>query len=129
MKRLFTILLTILFFCAPACTKYKSRYNAVALVRTNTKTEFSASFGSLDGTLVGKIQSPTAKDGALYCKATLTQGEMTVYYDWGFDKEFLFTLKAEESIDKALGYYSNGARVYIIVEASAASEGNFSITV
>ncbi len=129
MKRFFTILLAIFLFCAPACTKYKSNYDAVGMIRTNTRTEFSASFEKLEGTLVGKIQSTSNEDGALQCTASLVSGEMNVYYYDGSIKFLLFTLQAGESIDDARGYYSNGARVYIIVETVTPCKGNFHIHV
>ncbi len=128
MKRFLTLLLTLCLFCAPACGKYQSKYDAVGLIRHNAGTEFSASFQKLDGTLVGKIQADDGQDGVIRCKASLEEGEITVYYDEGFNKFLLFSLKAGESIDDDRGYYSNGSRVYIIVEA-VSCKGIFEISV
>lgn len=132
MKKLLTILLTIFLFCTPACNvyaQYKSSYDAKNMMQTNNSKQFSAAFEYLNGILVGKLKSSTANDGALQCKATLTQGEMNVYYDWGLNKELLFTLTAGESLDDIRGYYSNGAPVYVIIETVTPCKGNFTITI
>ena len=68
------------------------------------------------------------QEGDIHCKASLTEGEINVYYDVFGVKELLFNLKAGESIDERRGYIESGHTVYIIVETvTPAKEGKISI--
>ncbi len=63
----------------------------------------------------------------LYYEATLTEGEINVYYDSGllWDKELLFTIKAGETIKAQGGYVES--EVDIIIEAISPASGSIYI--
>ncbi len=66
-------------------------------------------------------------EGCLYYKATLTEGEVNVYYDNGllWDKELLFTVKAGETLEDKGGYIEGD--VDIIIEPISPSTGTIEI--
>lgn len=130
MKKLLLFVLCIaLLFSATACTPYVSSYKAFMFVRSEMGDHGSISFSSLDGTYVMKLKlRGEGKEGSIQCKASLGEGEINVYYDSLGVKEFLFNLKAGESIDERRGYFESGRTVYIIVETvDTAKEGKIEI--
>ena len=98
-------------------------------VRQERGDHASISFSGFEGTYVMKLKlKGEGQEGSIHCKASLTEGEINVYYDWLGTKELLFNLKAGESIDERLGYIESGRTVYIIVETvTPAKEGKISI--
>ena len=99
------------------------------LVRSEMGDHGSISFSRLEGTYVMKLKlRGEGQEGSIHCKASLEEGEINVYYDSLGVKEFLFNLKAGESIDERRGYIESGRTVYIIVETvTPAKEGKISV--
>ena len=129
MKRILLLVLCIaLLFSVTSCN-YVSSYKALMLVRMEHGDHGSISFSSLSGTYVMKLRmSGEGQEGSIHCKASLEEGEINVYYDSLGVKEFLFNLKAGESIDERRGYFESGRTVYIIVETvTPAKEGKISV--
>ena len=130
MKKILLILvcLTVLFSSTSCDFRYVSSYKALGLVRSETGDRGSVKFGRLDGTVVLKLKmSGTGLENSIGCKATLDEGEINVYYDIFGVKEFLFNLKAGESIDERRGYIESGHRVYIIIETVTPAKGSVEI--
>ena len=129
MKRILLLVLCIaLLFSVTSCN-YVSSYKALMLVRMEHGDHGSISFSSLSGTYVMKLRmSGEGQEGSIHCKASLEEGEINVYYDSLGVKEFLFNLKAGESIDERRGYIESGRTVYVIVETvTPAKEGKISV--
>lgn len=111
----------MLAFSLISCASpYVNSYSALGFVRGNTSERCNASFMLLNGTYVFKLKKSEGADGDLSYKASLEEGEMTVYYDSLGVKEPLFTVKAGESIESRGGYVNQGSRVYVIIEAKNA---------
>ena len=130
MKKILLIVLCFtLLFSLAACSGYVSSYKALMFVREEHTDHASIRFSSLEGTYVMKLKMKgEGQEGDIHCKASLTEGEINVYYDWLGTKELLFNLKAGESIDERLGYIESGHTVHIIVETvTPAKEGKISI--
>ena len=130
MKKILLIVLCFtLLFSFVACSGYVSSYKALMFVREEHTDHASIRFSSLEGTYVMKLKMKgEGQEGDIHCKASLTEGEINVYYDWLGTKELLFNLKAGESIDERLGYIESGHTVHIIVETvTPAKEGKISI--
>ena len=129
MKRILLLVLCIaLLFSVTSCN-YVSSYKALMLVRMEHGDHGSISFSSLSGTYVMKLRmSGEGQEGSIHCKASLEEGEINVYYDSLGVKEFLFNLKAGESIDERRGYIESGRTVYIIIETvNTAKQGEIEI--
>lgn len=130
MKKLLLVILclTVLFSSTSCDFRYVSSYKALGLVRSEIGDRGSVKFGRLDGTVVLKLKmSGTGLENSIGCKATLDEGEINVYYDIFGVKEFLFNLKAGESIDERRGYIESGNRVYIIIETVTPAKGSVEI--
>ena len=130
MKKILLILvcLTVLFSSTSCDFRYVSSYKALGLVRSEMGDRGSVKFGRLDGTVVLKLKmSGTGLENSIGCKATLDEGEINVYHDIFGVKEFLFNLKAGESIDERRGYIESGHRVYIIIETVTPAKGSVEI--
>ena len=125
-KILLCFLCVILVFSVSACD-YVSSYKALMFVRMERGDHGSISFSSLSGTYVMKLRmSGEGQEGSIHCKASLDEGEINVYYDSLGVKEFLFNLKAGESIDERRGYIESGF-VYIIIETVTPAKGSVEI--
>jgi hypothetical protein len=119
MKKILTLFLAMLFlFTATGCNNvhYVAQQDGCKL--------------TLDGlwwTYRMEIDRESKNEGCLYYKATLTEGEVNVYYDSGllWDKELLFTLKAGETIENKGGYIEG--EVDIIIEPLSPSSGSIEI--
>ena len=130
MKKLLLVILclTVLFSSTSCDFRYVSSYKALGLVRSEMGDRGSVKFGRLDGAVVLKLKmSGTGLENSIGCKATLDEGEINVYYDIFGVKEFLFNLKAGESIDERRGYIESGHRVYIIIETVTPAKGSVEI--
>lgn len=130
MKKLLLVILclTVLLSSTSCDFRYVSSYKALGLVRSEMGDRGSVKFGRLDGTVVLKLKmSGTGLENSIGCKATLDEGEINVYYDIFGVKEFLFNLKAGESIDERRGYIESGHRVYIIIETVTPAKGSVEI--
>jgi thioredoxin-related protein len=129
MKRILLLVLCIaLLFSVTSCN-YVSSYKALMFVRYEMVDHATISFSRLEGTYVMKLRMKgEGQEGSIHCKASLKEGEINVYYDSLGVKEFLFNLKAGESIDERRGYIESGRTVYIIVETvTPAKEGKISV--
>ena len=130
MKKILLFVLCIsVLLSVTACSGYVSSYKALMFVRQERGDHASISFSGFEGTYVMKLKlKGEGQEGSIHCKASLTEGEINVYYDWLGTKELLFNLKAGESIDERLGYIESGHTVHIIVETvTPAKEGKISI--
>ena len=129
MKKLFLFVLCIALLLSATACDYVSSYKALMFVRQERGDHATISFSKLEGTYVMKLRMKgEGQEGSIQCKASLEEGEINVYYDSLGVKEFLFNLKAGESIDERRGYFESGRTVYIIVETvTPAKEGKISI--
>ena len=128
-KALLIVLCIALLLSVTACSGYVSGFKAFLFVREERGVHASISFSGFEGTYVMKLKMKgEGQEGDIHCKASLTEGEINVYYDWLGTKELLFNLKAGESIDERLGYIESGHTVHIIIETvTPAKEGKISI--
>ena len=129
MKKLFLFVLCIALLLSATACDYVSSYKALMFVRQERGDHATISFSRLEGTYVMKLKlRGEGQEGSIHCKASLGEGEINVYYDSLGVKEFLFNLKAGESIDERRGYFESGRTVYIIVETvTPAKEGKISV--
>ena len=129
MKRILLCLLCVILVFSVTSCDYVSSYKALMFVRMERGDHGSISFSSLSGTYVMKLRmSGKDQKGSIHCVASLGEGEINVYYDSLGVKEFLFNLKAGESIDEHLGYFESGRTVYIIIETvNTAKQGEIEI--
>ena len=129
MKRILLCLLCVILVFSVTSCDYVSSYKALMFVREERGDHGSISFSSFEGRYVMKLKmSGVGQEGSIHCKASLEEGEINVYYDALGVKEFLFNLKAGESIDERRGYFESGKTVYIIVETiGSAKEGKVEI--
>ena len=129
MKKLFLFVLCIALLLSATACDYVSSYKALMFVRQERGDHATISFSKLEGTYVMKLRMKgEGQEGSIQCKASLEEGEINVYYDSLGVKEFLFNLKAGESIDEHRGYFESGKTVYIIVETvTPAKNGKISI--
>ena len=129
MKRILLCFLSVLFVFSVTSCNYVSSYKALMFVREERGDHGSISFSYLEGTYVMKLRmSGKGQEGSIHCIASLGEGEINVYYVALGVKEFLFNLKAGESIDERRGYFESGRTVYIIIETvTPAKEGKVEI--
>ena len=129
MKKLLLFVLCIALLLSATSCDYVSSYKALMFVRQERGDHATISFSKLEGTYVMKLRMKgEGQEGSIQCKASLGEGEINVYYDSLGVKEFLFNLKAGESIDERRGYFESGRTVYIIVETvTPAKEGKISV--
>ena len=129
MKRILLCFLSVLFVFSVTSCNYVSSYKALMFVREERGDHGSISFSYLEGTYVMKLRmSGKGQEGSIHCIASLGEGEINVYYGALGVKEFLFNLKAGESIDERRGYFESGRTVYIIIETvTPAKEGKVEI--
>ena len=120
------ILILLVSLCS--CDKYINSYSAVGLVRSQTSHSCKASFHSLDGQLVFKIEkSDDGKEGDISYSVQLDEGEIHLYYDIYDSKQELAHVKAGESVTTKGGYVEGGRTVYIIIEATKKAKGKISV--
>ena len=129
MKKLLLFVLCIALLLSATSCDYVSSYKALMFVRQEHGDHATISFSKLEGTYVMKLRmKDEGQEGSIQCKASLGEGEINVYYDSLGVKEFLFNLKAGESIDERRGYIESGRTVYVIVETvTPAKEGKISV--
>ena len=127
-KILSLLLLTAVLFSLCSCSAYTSSYRAVKLIKSNNSHSCSASFGSLEGTLVFKLKkSDVGSEGDISYSITVEEGELYLFYDIYGIKEELAHVKAGESIESRGGYIEGGKTVYVIIEAPVSTKGKISV--
>ena len=120
------ILSLLLTFCS--CGKYTSSYKAVGLVKMQTSHSCEASFYSLEGRLIFKIEkSAHGTEGDIAYSVQVDEGEIRLYYDIYGIKEELTCVKSGETVDDVGGYVEAGKAVYIIIEATEKARGKVSV--
>ena len=128
MKKLLLFVLCIALLLSATSCDYVSSYKALMFVRQERGDHATISFSKLEGTYVMKLRMKgEGQEGSIQCKASLGEGEINVYYDSLGVKEFLFNLKAGESIDERRGYFESGKTVYIIIETVTPAKGSVEI--
>ena len=102
--------------CLAGCSsKYKSSYNAVGFVHSNTSDEAEMSFSSFSGTMVFKLNCDEDGEAVEYY-ANLGSGSATVWIDADGTKTELFRVYAGDSVHMRSDPIRRGT-VYIIVES------------
>ena len=118
MKKIVSLLLALIcIVCAlgsVGCSKYVSRYYAIAFVHSNESDSAFMEFYSFEGTMVFRMRAADAS-GKLRFSAKLEDGSAKVYYDCGGTKTELFTLHAGDEIDSSVDLGRTGT-VYVIIE-------------
>ena len=129
MKKIFSLLLLLsLLVSLCSCGKYTSSYKAIGLIRSQTSHSCKASFHSLEGKLVFRIEkSKSGTEGDISYSITVDEGEIRLYYDIYDTKNELAHVKAGESVTAHGGYIESGHKVYIIIEAAEKTKGNVSV--
>lgn len=110
-----TIVLSLLLTLS-GCNRYRSRYNAVGFVHTNTAKNASMSFSSFEGTMVFQLKCDSENKSVGY-SAKLDSGSVKVFYDCDGTKTELFSVGSGDDVDSVGGALKQGT-VYIIVETS-----------
>ena len=117
-KHLFTTLLAmvmaLMLLMLSGCNSYRSQYNAVSFVHTNTSENASMSFSSFKGTMVFQLKCENADEKICY-SAKLDEGSAKVFYDCSGTKTELFSVSSGDDISQTGGALQKGT-VYIIVE-------------
>ncbi len=133
MRKICCILLLLLVFCLTSCEPYVSSYSAVMMSRSMLNGEATLSFERLEGTYVIKSRAELdgASEGSISYSATLSEGEINVYYDIYGVKELLFCLSAEDgaaTVSDRGGYIESGKQVYIIIETVTPAKGSLAFS-
>ncbi len=134
MRKTLCIFLLIFALCLTSCEPYVSSYSAVMMSRSMLNGEASLSFERLEGTYVikSKVELDGAAEGSITYSATLTAGEINVYYDTYGVKELLFHLSAEDGTAATVadrgGYIERGQQLYIIVETVTPAKGSLAFS-
>ena len=116
-KQLFTTLLAmVMILMLSGCNSYRSHYNAVAFVHSNTPENASMSFSRFEGTMVFQLKCENADEKISY-SAKLDEGSAKVFYDCSGTKTELFSVSSGDDISQTGGALQKGT-VYIIVEMS-----------
>lgn len=124
----FPALLAALILCLAACSSYRSHYNAIALVRTNTSGKASMSFSVFEGSNVFELKS--GADGKVIdYSAKLGTGSAKVWYDAGEGKTLLFEIGPGIEVEGQSADLPKG-KVSIIVETTEkCGDGSFSFKI
>ena len=129
MKSIRYLALPLIAFSLCSCSSYRSKYFAIVLITTNTKSKSSISFGEFIGRYVFNMQKTSDGEGAIQYHASLGQGNMTVKYVISNKEEMLFTISDGQTFDAFGGYIEKGQKVKIVVDApEKAQNGDFSFT-
>lgn len=124
MKKILALFLTVITaFGLACCNRYSSTYVARGFIKQEVGAHCQAEFNFLKGRYVFRIHKSDG-DGEIAYAGSLEEGELHVYYDSLGTKEFLFSLKAGESVESCGGYFESGSTVYVILEAVGAAKGS-----
>ena len=104
--------------------KYKSHWNAVAFVHSNTSQKANMSFSSFEGTIVYELNCK-GENEVLHYSSTLESGSADVFYDNSGEKVLMFSVKNGSDANGFVRDLQKG-KIYIIVEATEkCTEGQF----
>ena len=108
--------------------KYKSHWNAVAFVHSNTSQKANMSFSSFEGTIVYELNCK-GENEVLHYSSTLESGSADVFYDNDGEKMLMFSVKGGSDADGFVRDLQKG-KIYIIVEATEkCTEGQFKLEI
>ncbi len=126
-KAIIAVVTLALCFTLSACgNKYTSQYSATLMVSTNTSNKASVSFDSFSGTYVMKLENNDADEVFITYKATLVEGNIKVYYDFNGEKQNLFEIETNGSVDRKTENFTGNKTIYIIIESDGkCNEGSF----
>ena len=128
MKRILSFLIALsMILSLSSCGRYISSYRAIGLVRSQTSHSCEASFGSLDGQLVFKLQRSDKNDASIGYSVSVEEGKIFLYYDIYGIKEELAQVSSGDTIEGCGGYIESGKTVYIIIEATEGAKGRVSV--
>lgn len=118
----------VLCFTLSACvSKYASHYSSTIMVKTNTSTEASVSFGTFSGTYVMQLQNNGGGEAYITYNATLEEGNIKVYYDFNDEKLDLFEIETGGSVEGKTETFTGNKTIYVIIESDGkCKEGSFS---
>ena len=104
--------------------KYKSHWNAVAFVHSNTSQKANMSFSSFEGTIVYELNCK-GENEVLHYSSALESGSAEVFYDNSGEKALMFSVNGGSDADGFVRDLQKG-KIYIIVEATEkCAEGQF----
>ena len=127
MKKLLLLIISLsMLLSLCSCGKYVSSYSAVGLTKTQTQHSCKLSFLSLDGQVVFQLKKTDSAEGEISYSVSVSEGEVSVYYDISDEKAELVKVKSGETKNGKGGYVESGKNVYIIIEAKDA-KGEVSI--
>lgn len=132
MKKFTSVILAIatfiLCFTLSACgSKYSSHYSSSLMVESINPTEASVSFDKFNGTYVIKLTNKGSDEVVISYKATLKEGNITVYYDFNDEKLTMFKIGTNGSFDEKTEAFTGNKTIYIIVQSDGnCNEGSFS---
>ena len=111
-------------FTGCSVRKYKSHWNAVAFVHSNTSQKADMSFSSFEGTIVYELNCK-GENEVLHYSSTLESGSADVFYDNSGEKVLMFSVKDGSDANGFVRDLQEG-KIYIIVEATEkCTEGQF----
>ncbi len=118
----------VLCFALSACgNRYASRYSSKSMVEQKTSNTASVSFDSFSGTYVIKWDGKGADEVCITYEATLTEGNIKVYYDFNEEKLNLFEIKNDGNVEGKTETFTGNQTIYVIIESDGnCSEGSFS---
>lgn len=107
------------------CAKYRSSCTTIMSTESRDSYFDIYTFYRFEGTKVIELKNEDESD--LKYKASLTEGNINVYYDFGDGKKELFTIKSGETVNNKITCQAKS--IYLIIEASETCEtGNFEFT-
>lgn len=129
MKKIVSIIIiAVMLFSFASCSGFVSSYRATMLIKDEKSDYCSATWGTLDGTLVlNSSKKSGAHEGDIHYTASLEEGELTVYYsirEMGDGQKIeLFKLKGGERVDDRGGYIEMNNNIQIIIETNGETKG------
>ncbi|MBD5092216.1 MAG: hypothetical protein HDT36_02395 [Clostridiales bacterium] len=112
------VLIVVLCFTLTACgTKYKSNCSSTAMVETKDSNSATVSFGTFSGRYVIKFNDTIKESTVITYNATLEEGSIKVYYDFGDEKLSLFEIGTDGSVEGKSEAFARNKTVYIIIES------------
>ena len=112
------VLIVVLCFTLTACgTKYKSNCSSTAMVETKDSNSATVSFGTFSGRYVIKFNDTIKESTVITYNATLEEGSIKVYYDFGDEKLSLFEIGTGGSVEGKSEAFARNKTVYIIIES------------